>query len=73
MNITRISKVTIVLIFGFITLAMGATEEEIMKAMTEISTTTVMKSSAPKIVSESEPMVLSSDKPKVDKVKVKIL
>jgi len=73
MNIKRTGKIATVLIFGYMTLAVGATEDEIMKAMREISTTTVMKSSAPKIVSQSEPMVLSSDKVKVkikDKVKV---
>ena len=70
MNIKRTGKIATVLMFGYMTLAVGATEDEIMKAMTQISTTTVMKSSAPKIVSESEPMVLSSDKPKIDKPKI---
>jgi DNA polymerase elongation subunit (family B) len=70
MKVKKIGTVAIILMFGYITLATGATEDEIMKAMAEISTTTVMKSSAPKIVSESEPMVLSSDKPKIDKSKI---
>jgi len=72
MKVKRIGKVVMILMVGYTTLVMSATEDEIMKAMSEISTTTIMKSSAPKIVSESEPMVLSSDKPKVDKLKVKV-
>jgi sporulation protein YlmC with PRC-barrel domain len=72
MNVKRIGKVAMILMVGYTTLVMSATEDEIMKALSGISTTTVMKSSAPKIVSESEPMVLSSDKPKVDKLKVKV-
>ena len=43
------------------------TEDEIMKALGGIETIQVMKSAKPKIVSESEPMVLSADRPKVIK------
>lgn len=46
------------------------TEDEIMKAMGGITTTQVMKSSAPTIVSESEPMVLSEERPKVTKKRI---
>ncbi len=45
----------------------SATEDEIMKALGGIETIQVMKSAEPKIVSESEPMVLSADRPKVTK------
>ncbi|MCK5854689.1 MAG: hypothetical protein KAG56_05665 [Sulfurovaceae bacterium] len=45
----------------------SVTEAEIMKALGGITTIQVMKSATPKIVSESEAMVLNSDKPKVIK------
>ena len=45
----------------------SATEDEIMKALGGITTIQVMKSAAPQIVSQSEPMVLKADRPKVIK------
>ena len=65
MKVKKIATVTTILLFGATNFLFGdASEDAITKALAEINTVKVMKSTAPQIVSESEAMVLSADIPK---------
>jgi hypothetical protein len=80
MKVKKIATVAIILLFGCTSFVFcetnksgsDTTEADIMKALGDISTITVLKSAKPKIVYESEPMVLGSDKPKVTKKQTKV-
>jgi len=68
MKVRKITIVTSILLLGATNFLFGdASEDAIAKALSGINTITVMKSAEPKIVSESEPMVLRSDRVKVTK------
>ena len=68
MKVKKIVTVTMILLFGTTGVIFGdSSEDAIAKALADINTIKVMKSAEPKIVSESEAMVLSTDVVEVTK------